>query len=93
MYFLMLVLILRVGSRVLELKVLTALFTETRCGIGCLLLSRIVFVNRKLNNASLAFGRTSAGSVWCFFGGFVTLSAHLLYVYRKIGMLRTETYI
>ena len=42
------------------------------------------------NNASLAFGRTSAGSVWCFFGGFVTLSAHFMYVYYNIMSFVTD---
>ena len=30
------------------------------------------------NNASLAFGRTSAGSVGCFFGGFVTCTLYVM---------------
>ena len=29
-----------------------------------------------LNKASLSFGRTSAGIVWCFFGGFLILLVH-----------------
>ena len=32
------------------------------------------------NNASRAFGKTSAGIEWCFFGGYLTLSAHFMCV-------------
>ena len=36
------------------------------------------YLVEKEYNASLAFGRTSAGIGWCFFGGCVTLSTHIL---------------
>ena len=43
-----------------------------------------------LDNASLSFGRTSAGIECCFFGGFLTLSAHFSFVYSLIMNFVTD---
>ena len=43
------------------------------------------------NNASLAFGRTSAGIGWCFFGGCVTRSNFVNHFFANIGKETNES--